>query len=175
MLMESQVKFPQNTSGASQPNRAAANRKCPARRSTVFLCWLVCEQNKAKNYTTHFHKTWMEDGTRPRIDPINLWCRSIRTFSRDRQVIVRLLCVNNHNSMLIKVTVGPRQRYALYWVSSLLVSFCHILKSSPHHNAATPFLAVMLQNHLQTKLPIRSEWGDIDWVFILKWTVPLTQ
>ena len=26
-----------------------------------------------KNYRTDFHKTWMEDGSRPRMDPINFW------------------------------------------------------------------------------------------------------
>ena len=34
-----------------------------------------------KNYRRHFHQTWMQDGSRPRIDPNNFWCGSKRFLS----------------------------------------------------------------------------------------------
>ena len=34
-----------------------------------------------KNYLTDFHETWMGGGSRPRIDPVNLWCWAMNLFS----------------------------------------------------------------------------------------------
>ena len=33
-----------------------------------------------KNYRTDFHKTWMKEGSLPRLEPINFWCRSLNLF-----------------------------------------------------------------------------------------------
>ena len=37
-----------------------------------FVGWLFCQQDYTK-LQTHFHKTWMEDGSRHRIGPIYYW------------------------------------------------------------------------------------------------------
>ena len=42
----------------------------------LFCCLLGLSAGLDKNCWTDFHKTWMEDGSRPRKDLINLWCWS---------------------------------------------------------------------------------------------------
>ena len=42
--------------------------------SPVSICWLVdLSRGLHKNYQTDFYETWIEDESRPRIDPINFW------------------------------------------------------------------------------------------------------
>ena len=33
--------------------------------------WLDCQQDCTKNYFLDFHRTWTDDGSQPRIDPVN--------------------------------------------------------------------------------------------------------
>ena len=49
--------------------------------SRLLVCWFVglCA-GWHKNYWTDFYKTWMEDGSRPRLDPNKFWCRSLNLF-----------------------------------------------------------------------------------------------
>lgn len=52
-------------------------------RSHVYthICLLVgLSAGWHKNFWMDFHKTWMEEESRPRMDPMNFWCRS-RRFS----------------------------------------------------------------------------------------------
>ena len=48
--------------------------------SPMSICWLDglvvsrITKGKKKNYIADFHKTWMENGSWQRIDPINFWC-----------------------------------------------------------------------------------------------------
>lgn len=58
--------------------REEATRNTSAHRlfTLVFDC---LSAGKHKNYWTDLHDTWMEDGSRPRIDPVNFWCWS-RSF-----------------------------------------------------------------------------------------------
>ena len=42
--------------------------------SPVSICWLVYQMDYQKMW--NIHKTCMEDGSWPRIDPVNFWCES---------------------------------------------------------------------------------------------------
>lgn len=45
-------------------------RICP------FICPLFCQSDYTKTFEQNFHETCMGDGSRPRTDPVNCWCRS---------------------------------------------------------------------------------------------------
>lgn len=42
-------------------------------RQRGYVCMLVFSAGLNKNYRTHSHKTWMDDGCQPRIEPITFW------------------------------------------------------------------------------------------------------
>lgn len=101
-------------------------------REVIFclVWWLVgLWAGLQKIFRTDFNKTWMEDGSWPKIDPINFWYGSIKCFSliltlHERQFfIIFLNFLWNNSGILLKMVHFSgwylKGGYNLMWIVDL--------------------------------------------------------
>ena len=93
MSKQSYTERSQNTASESQSGIKAITKPWKTTMKNVCFsmyegCWPhpVCLSVglytvSHKNYQTDIHETLIEDGSRPRIDPVNFWCRAMNLFS----------------------------------------------------------------------------------------------